>query len=184
MFRRNHWSGEKVKLVLPPLPPEYQGQSGAVFKAFCFDPKVGDEVALCLLDDPEFSCRVARLDPPKLFATTGVVRTSAGLIAFVVWGVHGPQGHLVDYEHPLNPFHIDMMRLLSAVGQQSHLKVVVVDSTHSEAVGFFEFENTYGFDRLAGGIAQVIGHEPVADFAATQAALREEFTLAQLKGAK
>ncbi len=181
MLRRNKWSGDKVNLVLPPLPPEYRGQSSAVFQAFCFDPQIGDEVALFLLDDPEFSRQVGKLRPIKLFATTGVVRTSAGMIAFVVWSIDGPRGHVVDYEQPLNPFNIDTIRMLSALGQQSHLKVVPIDSLSNEAVGFFEFENVYGFDHFAGGIAQVIGHEPVADFAATQAALRVEFTLEELK---
>lgn len=183
MFRRNRWFGGRVKLIAPPLHPALVGQSCAVLRSVVFDPKVGQEVVLYLLDDPDFSRQLGRLKPFHLVARTGAVRTSAGLIAFILWTVSSRRGHVVDYEHPLNPFEMGTIRLLSAAGQQSHLKVVILDSHQDEVVGFFEFENTFSLDRLAAGVAEVIGHEPTADFAATQAALRMEFSLEDLKNA-
>ena len=183
MFQRNQWFGGRVKLICPPLPPGLVGQSCAVLRSVVFDAKVGEEVVLYLLDDPEFARQLGRLKPFHLDAKTGAVRTSAGLIAFILWTVSSRAGHIVDYEHPLNPFEMGTIRLLSAAGQQSHLKVVILDSHENEVVGFFEFENIFSLDRLAGGIAEVIGHEPTADFTATQSAFRTEFSLEDLKNA-
>ena len=183
MLRGNKWTGGRVQLQLPPLPPEWVGQSGAMVQFMVFDPNVGEEVALCLLDDQDFARQLGKLDPFDLTARMGVVRTSRGLIAFVIWTVSSREGHVVDYEHPLNPFETATIRLLDAVGQQSHLKVVIVDSYHNESVGFYEFENVFNFDRVAASIRDMAANEPVADFLATQAALQAEYTLEDLKNA-
>ena len=183
MSSHNRWTGGDVKLIVPPLPPSYHGQSGALFQTLVFSPQVGQEVALFLLDDPAFARELGQLKPFHLNAKTGAVRTSAGLIAFVIWTVSSDGRHIVDYEHPLNPFHADTIEMLSALGRQTHLKVVILDSIDSEVVGFYELDNNFRFDRLAAGLSKLIRQEPVADFSATQAALRREFSLEQLKGA-
>lgn len=182
MLLHNKWTGGKTHLQIPPLPPEYTGTSGALFKAFTFDKKVGEETALILLDDPQFSRELGSLKPFTLRATTGMVRTSAGIIAYIIWAVSSRQGHVVDYEHTLNPFEMGTIRLISGVAQQTHLKVLIVDSISSEVVGFVEIDNTYDMGKLAAGIAETVGNEPVADYRATQAAMRAEFSLEDLKG--
>lgn len=181
MGKANKWRGGQMHLKLPTLPQQYRGQSGAMFETTCLDETVGDEVILVILDDPQYSREIAALSPFNLFAKTGAIRTNAGLIAFIIWSVFNDRQHMVDYEHPINPFNQKLMSMISSLSQQSHLKVFPVDSVSAESVGFFEFDNVFGFDQLAGGLAQVIEHEPPADFTATQAALREEFSLEDLK---
>lgn len=182
MFRRNRWFGGNVKLIIPPLPPQYLRQNGPLFQSFTFDPKIGDEVALFFLEDPQFSYELGHLKPFNLWANNGVARTSKGTIAFILWSITSRQGHIVDYEHLLNPFNIDTIYLLSSLGQQSCLKVIIVDSNSSEVNGFYEIENVFEFDNFASGIAKVIGHETIADFSETQTAFRSEFTLEELRG--
>lgn len=179
----NRWTGGEVHLVFPPLPPYMRRQSGALFQRFAFSKEVGEEVALFLLDDPEFARQLGQLKPFHLAARCGMVHTSAGAIAFILWSVSSQEGHVVDYEHPLNPFNPETLQMLRAAGCQKSLKVVILDSFSGKSEGFLEFENNFRFDRFATGLATAIAGKPAADFAATQAALRAEFTLEELKKA-
>lgn len=152
-----------------------------MFQTLAFDVRVGPEVALLFLDDPGFSRKLGRMKPFRLFARSGAVRTTSGVIWFVIWTVRGRFRHVVDYEHTLNPFNPDTIELLRSAGEQSHLKVNIIDSFSSEFVGFYEFSNDFGLDRFAVGLEQIAATVPKADFMATQAALRNEFTLKELK---
>jgi hypothetical protein len=122
MRLNNQWKGGKGQFKIPSLSPEYRGASGAVFKSLTFAPNVGEETALLLLDDPQYSRELGELNPFHLKAITGMVRTSAGIIAYIIWVVSSRQGHVVDYEHTLNPFESDTTRLLNGISQQTHLK--------------------------------------------------------------
>lgn len=180
MLLHNKWTHGRTKLHLPALPAEYVAMSGTMFKAFTFDSKVGEETCLLILDDPEFACELGCLNPFHLRATAGMARTSAGMIAYIIWGISSSEGDVGGYEQMLNPFNIETIQLISGVAQQTHLKVLMVNSLNGEVVGFYEIANTFDLDQLAAGIGQNIGNEPVADFAATQAALHREFSLEDL----
>ena len=182
MIIHNRWTGGKTQLHIPPLPSEYKGISGALLSSFIFEQKVGEEAALFLFDDPQFARKLGTLNPFDLKALTGMVRTSAGMIAYILWVVSSLRGHVVDYEHLLNPFDLGTIHLISGVAQQTHLKVLIVDSYSSQVVGFFEFDNTFGMGKFAVGIAQTVGNEPVVDFSATQVAFRKEYSLKEIKG--
>ncbi len=178
----NKWTNGKVNFQIPPLPTEYRRASGAFFQSFTFEETVSEETALIIIDDPQFSRELGILNPFELWATPGMARTSLGSIAYIIWVVSSRHGHIVDYEHFLNPFEMGTIRLLSGVAQQTHLKVLIVDSYNSEVVGFVEFENNFDLGKFATVISQVVGTEPVADFAQTQEAVRKEFSLEVLKG--
>ena len=182
MLLYNKWLGGKTQFQIPHLPPEYREVSGALFQRIVFDKKMGKEIALILLDDPQFTFRLGSLNPFGLRATTGIVRTSAGIIAYIVWTIYSSHGHIVDYEHLLNPFDIGTIHLISGIAQQAHFKVLIVDSHNSLVVGWYEVDNNYNFGKLAAGIVQAVGNESVADFAATKAALFAEFSLEDMKG--
>ncbi len=181
--RENRWKGGRVHLVLPPLPPHLQGQSGALFQSYVFSEEVGEGIALLLIDDPEFAKQLGALTPFHLNAKCGAVRTSAGMIAFILWSVSSRNGHVVDYEHTLDPFSAGTTEMLHSVARQRYLKVIVLDSVHSETEGFREFENNFGMDDLVSALTQLVSHEPPADFEETHAALRAEFSLEDLKNA-
>ena len=181
MMLKNKWSREKVALHVPPLPSEYQGVSGATFQAFTLDESVGKEICAVFFDDPQFSRELGALKPFHLYASNGTVRTSAGVIAYIIWSISGGLGHMADYEHTLNPFEQETLNWLSAASQQSHIKALVIDSTSGEVVGFYELKNDFDLGHFAEGISMIADKGPAADFALTQEALRAEFSLEDLK---
>ena len=181
MILKNKLSLGKVALHLPPLPPEYQGVSGATFQAFTFDESVGKEICAVFFDDPQFSRELSALKPFQLSAAAGVRRTSAGAIGYIIWSMSGPLGHMVDYKHMLSPFEQETLDLLNAVAKQSHIKAIVIDSSSGEVVGFYELENDFDFDSLAESMSTVADKWPEANFALAREALRLEYSLKDLK---
>jgi hypothetical protein len=148
-----------------------------------FSPEVGNEHALFLLEDPEFAQQLGRLKPFHLVAKCGTANTSAGTIAFIIWSVSSRNGHVVDYEHFLDMFDPKTTILLRSIARQDRLKVIILDSFHSKTEGFFEFANEFGFGQFEAHLKAIRAGDTPADFAATQAALREEFSLEELKNA-
>jgi len=61
---------------------------------------------------------------------------------------------------------MDMLRLLSSAGNQTHFKLVVCDNETGEVGAFVDFENVFAFDEFAGNLVKLVGHEPTGDFAA------------------
>ena len=181
MIFRNKWSLGKVALHVPPLPSEFVGASGAVFQPVTFDDKVGEEICVVFLDDPQFSRELGALKPFHLSATTGAARTSAGVIGYIIWSISSRRGHVVDYEHTLNPFEQKTHKWLSAAAEQSHIKALVIDSTNGEVVGFYELKNDFDLGHFAEGMSMIANKGPAANFALTQAALRAEYSLEHLK---
>ena len=181
MRRDNRWRHGPVHPVVPPLPTDLRGASGTLFQAFTLDPEIGREVVLVLLEEPAWTRWLASQQPLSLSTICGLARTSAGVVAYIVWTFERRGRHLADYEHYLNPFDWGTIGLLRSLGDQTHLKLIIVESENGEVVGFTEFPNTYRFHAFADGIADLTATQPVADFAETQAALKREFTLEDLK---
>ena len=177
----NRWRGGPVHIEVPWLPPERRNRPGTWLQRCTIDPRVGEEVALVILDDPEFAKTLGKLNPFRLFATAGLVRTSAGPIAYIIWTVSSGSGHVVDYEHTLDPFNDETIRLIADLSEQTHLKVLIVESCNSDSVGFFENPNDYDLAQLGKALGELRLTDAPADFGLTQAALGREFTLEQLK---
>ena len=182
MILKNNRSIGKVALKVPPLPPEYQGVSGATFQAFTLDESVGEEVCAVFFDDPQFSRELGALKPFELHATSGTARTTAGVIAYIIWSISSGRAHMAEYEHTINPFGQETRELLSAAANQSHIKAIVIDSSSGEVVGFYEVENNFHFGRFAENLSVIADEGPEPNFAVTREALRLEFPLQRLKG--
>ena len=56
-----------------------------------------------------------------------------------------------------------------------------MDNLTSEVVGWFEFENTYGMDRVVAGVGKVIGRLERGDFALAQQQVMNDYTLEDLQ---
>jgi len=181
MIFKNKWSLGKVELHVPPLPPEFKGASGAAFQPFTFEEKAGEEICVVFFDDPQFSRELGALKPFHLNAITGAARTSAGVIGYIIWSISSSRGHVVDYEHTLNPFEQETLEWLGAASEQSHIKALVIDSTSGEVVGFYEHKNDFDFDHFVESMSKIADKGPAADFALTQEALRAEYSLEDLK---
>ena len=178
--KNNKWAHGTVRLEIPPLSSELQGQTGCLFQEAVFDLDVGNEVYLLVLEDSQFGPAVAATRPFRVLCTTGLIRTTHGLVVFLVWTVAQDSPNETQYEQFLNPNSIEAIRLLSAAGLQSHLKVVIVDTLSSAVLDYFEFENVYGFDRVVEVAASSIGHEPVSDFALAQQEVVSQYSMEDL----
>ena len=179
---RNRNPQSQSSLTVPPLPHHLQRQSGVMLEPVQMESGAESEIALFLLDDPDFTEQLARLDPFHLFARCGMANTSAGAIGFILWSVSS-NGHVVDYEHLLNPFDERTIDLLASAGAQHRMIVTILDSYSSNVVKVIQFENNFKLDGMAVSLADVAKPMQPANFAATQEALRCEFSLDDLKSA-
>jgi hypothetical protein len=167
-------------LALPTLPSELVGVTGCRLQHALFDEQVGPEVYLAILEAGTGAMEVAATKPFQLFCKTGVGSTPHGLVAFCLWttvkgSLDGPY-----WEQFLNPHHPGTIELLQQVGAQTHLKVLIIDSLTSEVVNWFEFENVYGFDRMANGLRLIATRSPPGDFERAQQAFMDENSVEDL----
>ncbi len=174
----NYWETKKVRWELPPLPAELRGRRGAAFLRPLI---LNEEIVLFILDDPAFARELGKLNPFHLVAKSGIVRTSVGMIALILWSVSSRNGHVVDYEHLLSPFDAVTVQLLHSLAKQRFLKVVVRDSFLDTTEASLQFANNFGMKDLAAMCTYVLHTEEPADFRATEQALQAEFTLEDLK---
>lgn len=177
MLKKNKWTHGKHGFVPPPLPKELLGATGCLLIEAIFDPHVGKEVLLAICENQEYSKSLASLGGFNLFCKSGVIRTSHGTIAILLLSVYDRSEYICSYELFLNPFNVKTIQLLSSLGQQTHLKVVIYDSEVDSLRDLVEFENVFGFSEFVGELAQAIGHEPEIDFTKAQEEAMSKYTI-------
>ena len=181
MFKNNKWTKGPKQLIFPPLTEELLGKCGCRLQKATFDPMVGDEVYLLLLEGTDFCQELARTRPFNILCKSGLVRTNHGLVLFLLFTITDGKREVASYELLLNPHQIGSIEMLSAWGQQSHLKAVLMDNHSSEEIDWFEFENNYGMDKVVSTIAECIGHEDRGDFQLAQQEFFDNYELNDLK---
>jgi len=180
MLKNNKWTHGKGKFVLPPLRKEDLGLVGCRFHEGNFDPSVGPEFFLTIFDNHENSEALAKLGSFRLFCKGGMVRTDHGIIVFLLFSIYDQSEYDSSYELFLNPYEMETICLLSSLGQQTHLKVILYDSEEDHTRSMIEFENVYDFSDIAGKIVQLIGHEKPGDFQKAQQELMTLYTIEDL----
>jgi hypothetical protein len=173
----NDWPDEAFDYRVPQLPSDRIGRTGAFFTEGTFNPAIGEEVYLVVLDT---AFEWAPTDNLQVDLRTGLARTDHGLLAFLVWIAKDAGQVVAWFEQFLNPFQPEVVRLLSAAGQQDFFKILLLNSMTQEVWDIVQFENSYSFGSLAGAIAQAIGHEPVTDFEKAQAEFRATYPIEDL----
>src|ERR1043165_6774833 len=123
----NEWRQGDVELVIPPLPPEYIGAIGCRLEEAIFDPRIGQEVYLLVLDTLDQARMFTKTHPFNIFANAGFVRTSQGGVAYIIWTIAKGSPNETVTEQFLNPDSAESIRVLSTVGAQCKLKVLIVD---------------------------------------------------------
>ncbi|MGI9249697.1 MAG: hypothetical protein ACR2PR_00625 [Pseudohongiellaceae bacterium] len=183
----NKWRGRSTDtiMLLPPLPPYPQGYTGCMFQTLTLDPAVGDEVCLLLLEESEYAHEISN-NAGMLRVANRIVSTSAGDIAVLLWHLQVIGADSSHYEHPLNIFHDDTLKMLEKIAQQRYLKLLVIDSDSVEAgsmvkvASLKDIKNVFEMGDLAAMLRELVPHLDVADFSATQAALNQEFSIEDL----
>jgi Helix-turn-helix domain len=180
MRKHNQWRHGKQHLVVPPLSDAQLGAHGCSLQSATFDPDIGEEVYALYLEEPKFAKQYDGVNPFNMFAHTGATRTPHGIVGFIIWVIAAGSQAEITVEDFLNPQNIEELRLVSSAGSQTHFKLVIVNNMTSEVAAFVDFENVFGFDELAGGLAKLIGHEAVGDFATAMRYVMDNFSTEQL----
>jgi hypothetical protein len=129
------------------LPPG----SGVLFEEVTFDERIGPE-AVALLIEPESDKLLAKksLD---LTLKAGIAGTAYGPVLFLIWWippiVNGRPTAF--YEQVMNPLYPKTSEVLRHMAEQTHLHVVLTDVT-GQVLTVFEYQNTFGFDRIRAGV--------------------------------
>lgn len=172
MLRDNKWRRGRVALRIPPLPDRLRGSAGCLLVEATFDHNQGPEIYLAVFEEPSWCLPLAATRPFNVFCKPGLAQTDSGALIFLIWRIAAGSNNQVVREQFLNPDKIETIRTLSAVSQQTHLKVLIINSRADEVVDWFEFENNFQFDRLLENAVELIGRVSSGDFSAAI----EEFT--------
>ena len=133
------WSG----MVFSGLP----SRLGVLFEEVTLDERIGPE-AVALLIDPKPAELLAKVRV-TLNLKAGIAATAYGPVLFLIWWippvVNGRPVAL--YEQVMNPLYSKTSEVLRRVADQTHLHVLVVDVT-GQVLNLFEYQNTFGFDRI------------------------------------
>lgn len=149
---------------------------GVHFNAATLQVEVGPEVILLLSERRAFLTELRNQGPYQLRLNSGIVKTSAGPIIFLLWWfsplIDGKPfaGYELLISPKPGPSGVD---LLAQVASQTHLHLVILDE-HQDVFGVVEFENTYGLGGLVAATKK-IGSLPTGYdfFKAKEAFLRE-----------
>ena len=160
----NAWTGGFRDFHFPPLSADVL-RPGCSLHRMSFDPDVGKEVFALFREDPPYAAAYEAVQPLTLIVHSGLVRTPAGIIAFIVWQIAPGTPHEVSIEQYLNPHEIGALRLVADAAAQTHFKLIIIDRSNSEVCSFVDFSNTFAFDELASAMVLAIGHEEPTDFA-------------------
>lgn len=180
MLKQNRWTHGATHLVLPPLPLGMQGKQGCTLQRAVFDPKVGEEVYVSLREAPGYAEQYADIHPLRMLATTGAMRTPDGVVGFIVWQVAVGTPQELAMDHYVNPQEMNTLRLLADAGNQTHLKLVIMNNQTSAVTAFVDFENVFELGSFAGTLVEFIGHEPVGDFIAASQFVMDHMTVPDL----
>lgn len=153
-------------------------RSGVRFFSTILDPEVGPEIALLVVDQTEFVHQLVCRKLPELRLKTGVVRTSGGILLFLLWWVppltNGMPFAL--YEHLLNAAQPGVLEMLRKLIRQTHLHILLV-GPGQDLLGKFEFENVFNFESLLPIVESAV-QGPASDF---ETAIREYYQMYDLE---
>lgn len=166
MLKNTKWTLGERNFVLPPLPKEMLGQQGCSLQRGTFDPAVGQEVYLSFREEPGYAEGYAEVQPLMLLATTGMMRTPHGLVAFIVWQIAVGSPHQIAVDHYINPQNAASISLLADAGRQTHFKLLIMNNKTSVVTAFVDFENTFELGEFAESISQLSADQSVGDFRA------------------
>jgi hypothetical protein len=157
-----------------------RGIWGCSLQRTTFDPSIGQEVHAVYTEEPDHAEKYADIPILNMLVFHGVVHTSHGAVAYVIWQIAVGTPQQVAIEQYLNPHKATTLRLVLDASNQTHFKLLVVNNQTSEVTGFIDFENVFRFDQLASAMIAAIEHEPEGDFDAAMRHVMDTMTVANL----
>lgn len=176
----NRWTGGRVDLVFPPLPPEEVGVSGARFLELEFQPGQGEELFLRILEEPQWARKYGGVQELTVVATTLAVITDAGPIAIILWRFARGLEALVHYEHYLDALDEPTRRMLRDIENQARLKIILRDNRSGATEGFWEFDNNFAMGEFAEALSNAFKGRPAGPFQRRVDLVKEEYRIEDL----
>jgi hypothetical protein len=171
--------GERY-FVSPPLPKKTLDQQGCSFQRGTFEPEVADEVYLSFREEPGYAEGYAEVKPLTLLAKTGMMRTPHGPVAFIVWQIAVGSPHQIAVVHYVDPQNAVSISLLAEAGDQTHLKLLVMNNITNAVTEFVNYENTFRLAEFEKAISRFTADEPVGDFGAASQYVMDTMGVADL----
>lgn len=170
----SHWQ-------LPALPPLLEGRSGIIPLRATLDPSIGPELVMAIFDHTTFVFDLAAIQPFELHLNTGVVRTSAGPVFFLLFWLRNPQGQqpFAMWDITLNPHDSAHMQRYWELAHQSHWHVCVLGLAN-EVLNMYQFENDFGLADAIRVAVEACRPVPCPDFDSAKAEYERDHSLAQL----
>lgn len=180
MPKNNQWKQGPIDLELPPLPSDLKDISGSLLQSGTFDPEVGEEVFLVILDTG-FEWRDAEAEEGgELRLRSGIAQTGHGLLAFLIWVLFENDERVAYFEQYLDPKNEQTLHLLALAGEQEFLKVVFCNSTSGLVEDFLEYENVYELEELGAALTEMVDEAPEGTFEEAQQEFIEEYPVEDL----
>lgn len=169
-----HWE-------LPTLPPFFEGRSGILAFRATLDSSIGPEMVLPIFDHTTFVFDLAALRPFELFLKSGVVRTSAGPVLFLLFWLRNPKDDkpFAMWDITLNPHDSAQIQRYWELAHQSHWHVFVLGLAN-EVMGMYQFENGFGLADAIAFAVEACRPVPCLDFEAAKAEYERDYSLADL----
>ena len=152
--------------------------SGVLPTPAILDDRIGSEMALLLIDKTPFIYTLAKVEPFDLMLKTGMVETSHGPVAFLLFYVPNatsPDDPYFAHDYHLNPFDPGMMTTLRDLARQSHWHLILLDADR-EVQGVLEFENVYGLGEALAAMTNAVSNLRPGDFALAEQEFCEQYS--------
>ena len=178
----NRFRHGKRHFELAATRPATTVMSGARFEKVELDEEIGPEIVVMLTDLTPFAYELKR-EQFALRLKSGAAQTSVGPVLFLLWWVapvtNGTPFAL--YEQILNPTHAGVLEMLRLVARQTHLHLLLI-GPGQELLDLYEFESTFGLDKLILVAESACRKYHGMDFIAAKAEYDRTYELMELFG--
>ena len=182
-FVLNNKLSRRARFELGECPVfELVPESGILPMPAVLEDRIGSEMALLLIDKTPFIYTLAKVQPFDLMLKTGIVATSHGPVAFLLFYV--PQAGRPDdpyfaHDSHLNPFDAGMMATWRDLARQSHWHLILIDADR-EVQGVLEFDNVYGLGEALAQMTQAVEGWQPSNFALAKQEFCDQYSLTDL----
>lgn len=170
----------ELHFVSPPLSKEKLGQRGCSLERGTFEPEVAQEVYLSFREEPGYAEGYDEIQPLKLLATTGMVRTPHGHVPFIVWQIAVGSPQQIAVVQHVNPQNAASLGLLAEAGNQTHFKLLIMNNLTNSVTTFADFENTFKLSEFEEKISRLPADKLVGNFGVASQYLMDNMSVADL----
>ena len=157
-------------------------ESGILPMSAILEDRIGSEMVLLLIDKTPFIYTLAKVKPFDLMLKTGMVETSHGPVAFLLFYVPNaasPEDPYFAHDLHLDPFNAGIMATWRDLARQSHWHLILVDADQ-EVQGVLEFGNVYGLGEALDAMTNAVSDLQPGDFALSKQEFCDQYPLQEL----